>query len=380
MPESFDVIVVGVGAVGSATCYHLAKQGLRVLGLERFAIPHAQGGSHGNSRQTKIAPYIGGPYEAIILRAYELWRELVAESQQPDIMVTTGFLDVHRQPQVAHYNRTPDPKETGYFEKLDLAEIRHRFPQFQLTEPYWGTWDPTGALLRPELAITSFVRMAMQQGATILGNTPVQSWQADRFGVSVQTDRDTYSAGRLVLCAGPWMGKLLSDLSIVCTANRMSFGWVWPLRNAKSFLPAAMPCWCIDDEPGIYYGFPMMTDVPGYKIGLHWYGENVDPDQFDRMPNAHDEELIRVGLRKFFPDGNGPLLGLRTCLYDHTPDDVPIIDTHPDHDLVTLCGPLCGAGFKFVPAYAEAAAELAVTGTTTLPLDFLRIKRLLKQS
>ena len=112
MPESFDVIVVGVGAVGSATCYHLAKQGLRVLGLERFAIPHAQGGSHGNSRQTKIAPYIGGPYEAIILRAYELWRELVAESQQPDIMVTTGFLDVHRQPQVTHYNRTPDPKDT----------------------------------------------------------------------------------------------------------------------------------------------------------------------------------------------------------------------------------------------------------------------------
>lgn len=107
-----------------------------------------------------------------------------------------------------------------------------------------------------------------------------------------------------------------------------------------------------------------MTDVPGYKIGLHWYGDTVDPDQFDRMPNAHDEELIRVGLRKFFPDGNGPLLGLRTCLYDHTPDDVPIIDTHPDHDLVTLCG----AGFKFVQAYAEAAAELAVTGTTTLPI------------
>src|SRR3954454_19907503 len=96
MPNSFDVIVVGVGAVGSATCYELAKRGLRVLGLEQYAIPHNLGGSHGNSRQTKIAPYIGSPYEPIIKRAYELYRELVAESGQPDIMVTTGFLDVHR--------------------------------------------------------------------------------------------------------------------------------------------------------------------------------------------------------------------------------------------------------------------------------------------
>ena len=258
--------------------------------------------------------------------------------------------------------------------------MNERFPQFKLGEPYWGAYDPEGALLRPEVTITSYVRLAMQRGAHVLGNTKVLNWKEDANGVTVVTDRGTYSADRIVFCAGPWTGKLLKDIGIAVTASRVSFAWVWPLANVKAYEPEAMPCWCIDDEPGIYYGFPMMTDVPGYKIGLHWYGENVDPDQFDRMPNAHDEELIRVGLRKFCPDGNGPLLGLRTCLYDHTPDDVPIIDTHPDHDLVTLCGPLCGAGFKFVPAYAEAAAELAVTGTTTLPLDFLRIKRLLKQS
>ena len=378
MAQSFDVIVIGVGAVGSATCHHLAKRGLKVLGLERFAIPHAQGGSHGNSRQTKIAPYIGGPYEGIILRAYQLWRELIAESGQSDIMVTTGFLDIHRQSEVSSYARDSKPGEVGFFEKLDLLEIRNRYPQFQLSEPYWAAYDPVGALLRPELAITTYVRMAMQNGATILGNTQVHSWQATSSGVTVQTDRDTYSADRLVLCAGPWNGKLLSTLGITMTANRMSFGWVWPLRDQKDYLPESLPCWCIDDDPGIYYGFPMMTDVPGYKIGLHWYGRDVDPDNFDRQPNADDEELIRVGLRKFFPAANGPLLGLRTCLYDHTPDDVPIIDTHPEHDRVTLCGPLCGAGFKFVPAYAEAAADLAATGSTALPIDFLRIQRLLE--
>jgi sarcosine oxidase len=219
--------------------------------------------------------------------------------------------------------------------------------------------------------------MALRRGASIWGNTEVREWRADSGGVTVKTDRDTYAAERIVFCAGPWTGKLLAQLGIACTATRMSFGWVWPTRNAERYAPDQMPCWCIDDEPGIYYGFPMMTDVPGYKIGLHWYGQPVDPDCFDRAPNAHDEQLIRTGLQKFFPEADGPLLGLRTCLYDHTVDDVPIIDNHPAHERVTLCGPLCGAGFKFVPAYAEAACDLATTGRTSLPIDFLRIGRLL---
>ena len=372
MPNSFDVIVVGVGAVGSATCYHLAKRGLRVLGLEQFAIPHNLGGSHGNSRQTKIAPYIGSPYEPIIMRAYELYRELVAESGQPDIMVKTGFLDVHRNHDFPGY-QTP----TKYFERLDLQEIRRRFPQFHLEEPYWAAWDPEGALLRPELTITTYVRLASERGAQIHGHSTVRDWRVERGGVTVQTDRDTFSADRIVFCAGPWTGKLLKDLGLRMTANRMCFGWFWPLRNAQAFTPEFMPSWCIDDDPGIYYGFPMMTDVPGYKIGLHWAGDEVDPDQFNRAPTAEDVERMRIGLRKFFPDADGPLLGLRTCLYDHTSDDVPIIDTHPEQDRVTICGPLCSAGFKFVPAYGEIAADFATTGKTNLASDFLRIGRLL---
>ena len=371
--NSYDVIVVGVGAVGSATCYHLAKRGVRVLGLEQFAIPHAQGGSHGFSRQTKIAPYIGSPYEPVILRAYELWRELVAESAQPDIMVTTGFLDVHRNRDFPAYQTNH-----GHFEDLGLTEIRQRFPQFQLDGPYWAAWDPQGALLRPELAITSYVRLAMQHGACIFGNTEVLEWKSEPGKVTVTTSRGTYTAERIVFCAGPWAGKMLQQIGIACTATRMCFGWVWPTQNAKLYTADQMPCWCIDDDAGIYYGFPMMTDVPGYKLGLHWYGEPVDPDRFDRTPNAADEEMIRVGLRKFFPDADGPLLGMRTCLYDHTTDDVPIIDNHPAHEQVTLCGPLCGAGFKFVPAYAEAAADLVTTGRADPAFDFLRIGRLLQ--
>ena len=121
MGNSFDVIVVGVGAVGSATCYHLAKRGVRVLGLEQYAVPHAEGGSHGYSRQTKIAPYVGGAYEPIILRSYELWRDLAEESGQPDVMVTTGFLDLHRKRDVAAYHR-----KSGRFEDLGPSELRSR--------------------------------------------------------------------------------------------------------------------------------------------------------------------------------------------------------------------------------------------------------------
>ena len=372
MSNSYDVIVVGVGAVGSATCYDLTKRGLRVLGIEQFSVPHSMGGSHGFSRQTKIAPYMGSAYEPIILRAYELYRELVAESGQSDLMVTTGFLDL-----APHRNFPGYKQNLGHFEDLNVEQIRARFPQFQIGEPYWGAYDPVGALLRPEVTITTYVRLAMQRGAHILGNTKVLDWSADGGGVTVKTDRETYTADRIVFCAGPWTGKLLKDLGIACTVTRMSFAWVWPLQNVKAYEPESMPCWCLEDEDGIYYGFPMMKDVPGYKIGLHWYGEPVDPDRFDRTPNAHDEALIRKGLRRYFPEANGPLVGLRTCLYDHTSDDVPIIDKHPEHDRVTLCGPLCGAGFKFVPAYAEIAADFVEKGRTDLKSDFLRIGRLL---
>jgi sarcosine oxidase len=371
--NAYDVIVVGVGAVGSSICYQLAKRGVRVLGLEQHAIPHALGGSHGYSRQTKIAPYIGSVYEKLILRSYELFRELIKESGEPDIMVTTGFLDVHRNRDFPAYK-----ENHGHFEDLNLDQLKDRFPQFQLSAPYWAAYDPEGALLRPELTITTQVRLAMQHGARIYGNTEVLDWEAGADGASVKTDRGSFSADRVIFSAGAWTGTLLQSLDVCCTATRQSFGWVWPERDMEAYRADKMPCWCIDDDEGIYYGFPMMTDVPGYKIGLHWYGEPVDPSQFDRTPNADDEERIRKGLRKYFPDADGPLMGIRTCLYAQTPDEAPVIDIHPEHDRVVLCGPLAGAGFKFIPAYAEAAADLATSGDTNLPIDFMRINRLLK--
>lgn len=288
-------------------------------------------------------------------------------------MVKTGFLDLapHRNfpaYQLPHNRRSED---------LSIQQVNERFPQYQIGEPYWGAYDPEGALLRPEVTITTYVRLAMQRGAHILGNTKVLDWKSDAGGVTVITDRETHTADRIVFCAGPWTGKLLMELGIAVRVTRMSFAWVWPLTNFKAYEPESLPCWCIEDEDGIYYGFPMMSDVPGYKIGPHWYGETVDPDSFNRTPNAQDEEFIRKGLRRYFPDANSPLVALRICLYDHTVDDVPIIDQLPGHDHVTLCGPRCGAGFKVIPAYAEIAADFVEKDRTDLKSDFLRFGRLL---
>jgi len=247
-------------------------------------------------------PDIGSDYEPVILRAYELYRELVEESGQTDIMVKTGFLDLapHRNfpaYQLPHNRRSED---------LSIQQVKERFPQFQIGEPYWGAYDPEGALLRPEVTITTYVRLAMQRGAHILGNTKVLDWKSDAGGVTVITDRETHTADRIVFCAGPRTGKLIMELGIAVTVTRMSFAWVWPLTNFKAYEPESLPCWCIEDEDGIYYGFPMMSDVPGYKIGLHRYGETVDPDSFNRTPNAQDEEFIRKGLRRYFPRRQQP--------------------------------------------------------------------------
>ncbi len=375
MDGSFDVIVIGVGSMGAAACYHLAKRGLRVLGLEQFAVPHDQGAGHGFSRMIRLAYHEHPDYVPLLLRAYQLWDEIENESDQKLLYITGGlYAGAASSQRLARTQATAERFQLPH-ERLDREEIGRRFPQFHLPDDFAAIYEPRAGFVKPELAIATHVRMALTRGAEIHAHEGVSHWQADGHGVSVDTPRGTYRADRLLLAGGAWSGKLLADLRIPLTVTRQVLGWTWP-RRPELFQLGEFPVWSIAREDGSsHYGFPMMSDNPGFKTAHHRRGAATDPDRVERGILPGDEEDFRYPLERYIPEAQGPTLALRTCLYTNTPDGQFILDRHPDHPRVTLACGFSGHGFKFMTVMGEVLSQLTMGESPTLPIDFLSLSR-----
>lgn len=375
MAEDYDVIVVGVGAMGSATCWQLARRGVRVLGLEQFDLPHAQGSSHGYSRITRTAYYEHPDYVPLLQRSHALWRELERETGEKILHMVGGlYLGPADGPLVSGSLKSARAHGLAH-EILDRAEIGRRFPQFEVPAMWQAMLEPEAGFLRPELAVSAMVTQALRCGADIHGHEEVMAWNDERGGVAVRTTRGTYRARHLVMTSGPWSSQLLQDLGIELVVTRQVLGWVWP-QDWAAFRYGAFPIWMIDRLDGsVYYGFPIITDGPGLKVALHAPMRPTDPDRVIRGILPGDEETFRAALRTYLPRANGPLLSLRTCLYTNSPDGNFILGAHPRHPAVFVAAGFSGHGFKFASVVGEALADLAQTGTTSLPIGFLGPQR-----
>jgi sarcosine oxidase len=376
MPSTFDVIVVGLGAMGSATAYQLARSGARVLGLEQFDIPHALGSSHGASRMIRLAYYEHPDYVPLLRRAYALWDELERETSQKVIHITGGLYVGPPSSDVVNGSLGAARQYGLPHDVLDRGELAKRFPQFRLPDDYGGVLDHAGGFVLPERAITAYCDLALRRGAELHGREPALEWQATDAGVTVRTPTATYSAGRLVFCGGAWSGKLVRDLGVPLTVSRQVMAWFAP-RNFDSFELGRFPVWAIDppDIP-FTYGFPIHRDgAAGLKVAFHYQGPTVDPDTDRRTPTPDDELALRPALKRFLPDADGPLLSLRVCLYTNSPDHSFIIDRHPFHENVTVACGFSGHGFKFASVMGQAIADLATSGRSDLPLKFLSLRR-----
>ncbi|MDB5171412.1 MAG: Sarcosine oxidase [Phycisphaerales bacterium] len=373
----YDVIVAGVGAMGAATCYELARRGTRVLGLEQFDIPHHLGSSTGFSRMIRMAYYEHPDYVPLLRRAYELWDDLESASGQkllhitgglymgpPDGGVVSGSLASARQHGLPH-------------ELLDRSQIAERFPQFQLPGDWAALYEPRAGFLLPEKVIAAYADLALHAGAEIHGREPVLDWQAGAKGITVRTPRGEYAASHLVFTGGAWTSSLLRDLGIELKVTRQVMGWVWP-REPERFSLGHFPVWAIDNPAGgLDYGFPLHPENPGLKIAHHAPGQPADPNNVIRDPLPADEQTFRPALRQYLPTADGPLLSLRTCLYTNSPDHHFIIDRHPRHERVTIACGFSGHGFKFASVVGEVLADLATSGKTELPIGFLGLRRFL---
>lgn len=375
MAERFDVIVVGVGAMGSSACYHLARRGARVLGLEQFDIPHARGSSHGFSRMIRTAYYEHPDYVPLLRRAYELWDELEGRSGQKLLHITGGLYLGPARGELISGSLAAAKAHGLEHETLDHAALARRFPQFNVPLEFDGFYEPRAGFLRPEAVVAAQAEVALRLGADLRGHEPVVDWSSNGAGVEVRTPRGAYAADQIIFCGGAWTDRLIHDLGVKLAVTRQVMGWVWP-RSPDAFRFGRFPVWAIDNPDGsLHYGFPMLGHNPGLKIAHHAPGHAVDPDTVIRDPVEGDEQSFRPAVARFLPEADGPTLGLRVCLYTNSPDHHFIVDRHPADDRVTLACGFSGHGFKFASVIGEALADLATEGRTALPAQFLGLRR-----
>jgi sarcosine oxidase len=375
MNRTFDVIVIGVGAMGSSACYQLARRGVKVLGLEQFDIPNALGSSHGQSRMIRLAYYEHPDYVPLLRRAYRLWDEL-EQASGPKLLYRTG--GVYMGPvegEVVGGSLRAAREHRLAHELLDHAELGRRFPQFRVPESWAAVWEPEAGFLRPENVIAAYAEAALRAGAELHGREMVSGWESDPNRVLVRTNVGEYWAEKLIFCGGPWTSKLVADLGVKLVVTRQVWGWVWP-KEPDVFALGKFPVWAIDHLDGtLHYGFPLLGDVPGFKIGHHGPGRETDPDRVARDPQAGDEETFRPVLRAMIPQADGAVLSMKVCMYTNSPDHHFMIDRHPTFERVILACGFSGHGFKFASVVGEILADLAVEGKTGLPVGFLGLGR-----
>ncbi len=371
---SYDAIVIGVGGMGSAAVYHLARRGLRVLGLEKHAIPHEMGSSHGYSRMIRYTLQEHPSYVPLVSRSYELWHEM-EETAGEELMVTTGSIRAGApdSPFFLNAQEACDLHSIPY-EILTASEVNKRFPGYRFPEEISSVYQADGGFLLPERCIVTHVQAAERAGADVHSQETVLDWEVRGDGVQVRTDRDTYTAGRLVVTAGPWAANLVPELAAYAVPERQVMGWFQPKRP-ELYAADAFPVFGVFTEEGRYYGFPSHA-VPGFKIGrAHHLLQKVDPDAINREVHPEDEDILRQAVNRYFPLAAGKLLDGKTCMYTNTPDEHFMIGTLDGQPQVSVAAGFSGHGFKFASVIGEIMADLAQNGATEHDINLFRLDR-----
>jgi sarcosine oxidase len=372
--QHFDTIVVGIGGMGSATLWQLARRGQRVLGLERFDLGHAMGSSHGLNRIIRLSYFEHPDYVPLLRRAYELWRE-TEQLAGEQLLYITGSLDAGLEGgRIVQGSLAACRQHDLPHEFLTSAEINRRFPGYRLPSHYAAVHQPDGGFVASERAILAHASLAVAAGAEIHGREPVVGIEPGNGQVTVVTDRGRYEAGRVVVSAGAWISDLIPDLRQTAVPERQVLGWFQPLKPAL-FTPSVFPVSNLEAEFGQFYQFPTWG-IPGFKIGRYNHlREQGHADGLSREPTPQDEETLREAIRTLFPDANGPTLRLAACLFTNTPDEHFVIDTMPGHPEVVVASPCSGHGFKFASVMGEVLADLATTGSSRMNLELFAYDR-----
>jgi sarcosine oxidase len=367
---SYDVIILGLGAMGSAAAQHLAQRRAKVLGVEQFTPPHDKGSSHGGTRMIRQAYWESPDYIPLVLRAYELWERLEQDTGGKLLTISGGLILGSAECQLVKGGIAAAEAHGIKYSVLSPAQIRERFPVITPLENDVAVHEELAGFLFPEECIRAQLKIAAENGAALHFDEKVVSWSAESNFVKVTTDLAMYEAERLVIAAGPWANEALRHL-FPMKVTRQVMTWIQPVGGIEPFLPHRFPVFlCESPENGhLVYGFPAI-DGPsgGIKAAIH--GSNIEciPETIDRVIHAIDSGEIIRKLRPRFPALDGEILKAQTCMYTLTPDEHFIIGQHPEFASVSIACGFSGHGFKFAPVVGEILADFAIAGYTTHPV------------
>jgi sarcosine oxidase len=384
--DTADVVVVGLGAFGSAVLYQLARQGVRAIGVDRFAPPHAMGSTHGETRITRLAVGEGDAYAPLVRRSHALWRQIERDGGSDLFRETGGLIMAPRDSTARHHGREnfvrrsiAMAERTGIaHEVLDAAEITARYPQFQLRGDELGYFEATAGVLSPERCVETQLRLAVRHGAEVRTGQRVVAIEQQRGSVRVTTERGTIDASRCVVTAGPWLGGLLPAFRPLARVYRQVLHWFAPL-DPSAFAPNRFPVFIWmhgEQEEDYFYGFPIAEGGVDLKVATETYVRDVDPDQVDRTvspdePAAMFAQHVAGRLRNV----TGHATRSAACLYTVTPDAGFIVDALPGQDRVLAVSACSGHGFKHSAAVGEAIAQVVTTGVSQIDLAPFAIGR-----
>jgi len=377
MPEpssSYDVAVVGLGAMGAHAAQQLAARGKRVIGIERFGPLHDLGSSHGDSRLIRLGYFEDPAYVPLLRRAYANWRALerlsgealltitgVLQIGRPDSKVVAGVLESCRQHDIPH-------------ELLEAEAAASRFPAFALRDGDVAVLEPEGGFLRPERAITAALKLAGRDGAVLHFNERVTAIEPGDAGVTVMTDAGRYRVGHVVVAAGSYVAGLVPALAPYAKPIKQVVGW-YPARDLLATALGRMPGFLVDEGDATYFGFPDLGE--GVKVGRHGhYFEPIDPEKpnppVDARDRAATEDFMARRMPAVVPTGTRFI----TCRYTMLPGEDFLIDFLPGEARVVVACPCSGHGFKFASVVGEILADLVLTGGTDLPIGLFSFEAL----
>jgi sarcosine oxidase len=371
-----DVIVVGLGAMGSATCFQLAARGASVIGFDRYHPPHPYGSTHGDTRITRLAIGEGPEFVPLVQRSHVLWREIERQSGTQLLTQTGGLILGHAGNPFLSQTRASARKYGIAHEMLLAPQIADRFPMFAIDAETEGYYEPESGYLRPEAAVEAQLELARGLGAVLAVGTAVDGWSPTGEGVTVRAGTETYSADRLVLCVGPWVGHLFPEGREMFAVYRQLLYWFEIRRGYEQLRDMPAYVWDYSSEKRElvhlvgFYGFPAI-DGPGggLKVATESYAETTDPDgQQHPATEAEVDEMYSNYLAPRMPWLGSTALRSVSCLYTSTRSNRFVIDRHPCHESVLIVSACSGHGFKHSPAIGEAVAQLLTAGSSEIDL------------
>jgi sarcosine oxidase len=381
--ESCEVIVVGLGAMGSATVLQLAMRGVPVIGIDQHHPPHPYGSTHGETRITRLAIGEGPEYVPLVRRSHQLWSELELQSGVQLLTRSGGLIIGGAGNEFVATTRACAQQYGIEHEDLSAGELERRFPMFAIDQPTEAYYEPSAGYLRPETAVRVQLELAIRHGVRLRLGERVDRWAATSGGVSVTTTAGTYSAAQLVLCVGAWITRLFPAGTDLFAVHRQLMYWFAIGEGYRQLREMPVFVWDFGGDKDAFvhfngfYGFPAI-DGPdgGVKVGTESYEQTTAADARQPEPAAQEAaEMYRRYVARGMPWLRPELLRAAPCLYTSTRGSRFVIDRHPDHEGVWLVSPCSGHGFKHSPAIGEAIAQRVTAGAGDLDLSPFSLDR-----